>query len=52
MIAGGAGGTAAVVAERGNADTLRIVSYNIEFALRVDSANSVLTTRLQFKSIV
>src|SRR5688572_1139774 len=37
-----AGGPATVAADRGNADTLRIVSYNIEFALRVDSAIVVL----------
>jgi endonuclease/exonuclease/phosphatase family metal-dependent hydrolase len=38
-----AGGPAVVTADRVDADTLHIVSYNIEFALRVDSAIAVLT---------
>src|SRR5688500_10979959 len=37
-----AGGPASVTADGVEADTLRIVSFNIEFALRVDSAIAVL----------
>ena len=37
-----AGGPAGLAVDRADADTLRIVSFNIEFALRVDSAIALL----------